>query len=245
VVAKYWDSHWTMKSDYKIGMDHWDAEVVIPVKSMRIRSPNAPGQAWRFLACRDWKYVAGRWNIYSSLTGGGGFPYPESYGGLVLDDRAPVVQLLSLNDLWAGRFGLTARLYNSTDRPITCIAAARVLRKDRVHSGRTVDWAKRQNPIHAVSKTLALRPGEAVTWTIPAKALPPLDVAKDKHNWYDMAFTVTGRDGSTVYYRAQRHFKKLAYKTKERPYSLPMRVAYNPVCSLNPLDFRLLLFTKQ
>jgi len=237
VNAKFWNGDWTIKSDYRRGMDHWDAEIVVPVESMFIRSDNAPGHVWRFLVCRDWirlldtdtnqKY----WRIYSSLTGWGAFPYPESYGALVLDDRAPVVQLLDLKDLYQGKFGLTARLANHTDRPIACLATARAFSQyaEGDRKGTTVDWLARDDPIHEAKRQITLKPGEETTWTIPPKALPPLGNGKDAPQWYDMVLGVTSPNGKTTYFRAQRHFRKLHYEAYVQPYELPLSVTYNPV----------------
>ena len=229
VVARYWDGHWVMKSDYQVGMDHFDAEVAIPVKTMRITRPNASGDCWRFLVCRDWKWLDGRWNIYSSLTGWGGFPYPESYGGLVLDEAAPVVQVLDVADLWQGKLGLAARLANPGSKPIECVATVKVFPKDAKLGDKAADWSSRPNPLVTESKSFALKPGEEAQWQLPAKDLPPLDVSKDKDGWYDLVLTVGSADGKKVFYRRQAHFRSREFKAKDRPYSLPMSVQYNPV----------------
>ncbi len=181
VTAKYWDAAtWEFKSDYRPGMDHWDLEVRIPLRSMRMKSPNRSGDCWLFLATRDWKGLvddAGRpqWNIYSSLTGNGGFISQENQFPLVLDDSAPVAQLLDISDLWKGRFGLKARFANTTAKPQTLTVLASVYDNSGYH-GRDKDWTEREGPLATQSKEFALKPGEAAEWAIHGTALPELAV---------------------------------------------------------------------
>lgn len=232
VSAKFWDANWTVKTDYKRGMDHWDMELKIPVSSMGIKSPNRSGQTWRFLVCRDWKNLAtpeGKsiWNIYSSITGWGGFVYADSYAGLVLDDSSPVVQVLSLNELTQLKFGFTARIYNPTSRILQCKAVTKVF-KGAGQAVTTLDWTKRESAIFALSKSFTLKPGQEVQWRIPTKELPPLKQGW-KRAWYDMVFAVKSGEGKSTYYRIQRHFAKICYKARVKPYKLPLSVRYNPV----------------
>ncbi|MBS3763269.1 MAG: hypothetical protein KGZ25_08215, partial [Planctomycetes bacterium] len=237
VAAKFWNGNWTVKSDYERGMDHWDIELKIPVSSMEIKTENEPGQVWRFLACRDWKNMEtpdgrGIWNIYSSITGWGGFVYADSYAGLVLDDAAPTVQLVDIEPLWHGKLGFEARLHNPTDQPIKCNGIAKVffnMTEGAHRAGTDIDWTTRtEKPLRELSKKFELAPGESAIWKVPSKDLPALPKNK---RWYDMVLTVKSQDGKVTYYRAQRHFLEKTLKAKVRKYKLPLSVEYNPVRS--------------
>ncbi|MBM4031399.1 MAG: hypothetical protein FJ291_06380 [Planctomycetes bacterium] len=236
VTAKYWDADtWEFKSDYKPGMTHWDLEVRIPVKSLRMMGPNRSGDCWLFLATRDWKGLideksSPQWNIYSSLTGNGGFISQENQFPLVLDDSAPVVQLLDISDLWQGRFGFNARFANTTAKPQTFTALASVY-DNSGYQGRDKDWTEREKPLATQSKEFTLKPGEAVEWAIPAATLPELaaDPAKRAAPLHGFVFKVSRVGSATPLFVRQCDFAKLEYTARQVTPGYAMDIAYNPV----------------
>ncbi len=236
VTAKYWDAEgWEFKSDYKPGMDHWDLEIKIPVKSMRMKSPNASGQCWLMLATRDWKNLVDEqgkplWNVYSSLTGNGGFISQENQFPFILDDSAPVVQLLDLGDLCNGQFGFRARFANTTGKPQTFTALASVY-DNTAYQGRDQDWSLREKPLATQSRTFTLKPGEAADWVLPATALPALtgNEAKRIVPLYGFVFNVSREGSATPLFVRQCDFNKKAYTGKATAGGYPMDIAYNPV----------------
>lgn len=236
VTAKYWDAtDWQFASDYKVGMDHWDMEVKIPVRSMRMKSPNRPGDCWLFLATRDWKNLIdpnGKaiWNIYSSVTGNGGFISQENQFPLVLDASAPVVQLLDIGGLCRGEFGLTARFANTTAAPQTFTARASVYDNTGVQ-GRDQDWALRGSPLASQQRQITLKPGESLVWNVPGTALPVNAPGKDKPiGCYGFVFKVS-RPGSAVplFVRQCDFVKTGEYRARAAGAGYPMAAAYNPV----------------
>lgn len=236
VTAKYWDAAtWEFKSDYRRGMTHWDLEVKIPVRSMRMKGPNRSGDCWLFLATRDWKGLvddAGRnlWNVYSSLTGNGGFISQENQFPLVLDESAPAVQLLDISDLWRGRFGFKARLANTTRKPQAFTARASVY-DNTGYQGRDKDWAEREKPLATHSKELSLAPGESAEWAIPGAALPDLaaDPAKKAAPLYGFVFKVSRAGSPTPLFVRQCEFVQREYTAREVAPGYAMEIAYNPV----------------
>ncbi|MBM4035686.1 MAG: hypothetical protein FJ291_28435, partial [Planctomycetes bacterium] len=228
VTAKYWDADtWEFKSDYKPGMTHWDLEVEIPARSMRMRSPNRSGDCWLFLATRDWKWLidekgSSHWNIYSSLTGNGGFISQENQFPLVLDDSAPVVQLLDISDLWKGRFGFKARFANTTARPQSFTALASVY-DNSGYQGRDKDRSEREKPLAMQSKQFTLRPGEAVEWAIRGAALP-----EPAAQLYGLVFKVSRAGSATPLFVRQCDFTKLEYTAKQVARGYAIDIAYNP-----------------
>ena len=234
VIAKYWDGNWQMKSDYEIGMDHFDAEIIVPVASMRMQSPNASGDCWRFLACRDWKRLVDErgesiWNVYSSFTGWGGFSRPENHASLVLDDTAPVVQLLDIAPLWQGKLGFEAALGNPGAVPVECKAEVVVLANPATAPGTQEDWFDRDGALVSEAKTITIPAGGTATWSFAPKELPPLEPASRGSPSYDFAFRVTMGGGKALVYRRQCSFRKVEYTAKTVEYELPMSVRYNPV----------------
>jgi len=238
VTAKYWDAEgWEFKSDYKPGMDHWDLEIKIPVKSMRIKGRNESGQCWLVLPTRDWKWLVDeqgklQWNIYSSITGNGGFISQENQFPLVLDSAAPVVQLLDLGGLCNGQFALKARFANTSAQPQTFTAVASVY-DNTAFQGRDQDWTLRDNPLVSQNRAFTLKPGESAEWVIPASALPELkvDPVKKLAAVYGFVFKVSRPGSALPLFVRQCDFTRQAYTGKQDTPGYPMDIAYNPVRS--------------
>ncbi|MFQ6097016.1 MAG: hypothetical protein ACE5O2_04755, partial [Armatimonadota bacterium] len=167
---------------------------------------------------------------FSSLTGNGGFISQENQLPLVLDPTAPVVQLVDLSALCAGRFGLKARFANTTARAQKFTAEACVY-DNTGFAGRDQDWTLRERPLIRKTRDFTLKPGETASWVVPVSALPELEVgpAKRAKAVYGFAFKVSRPESAVPLFVRQRDFVRRDFRAKTSDPGLPMGLAYNPV----------------
>lgn len=131
-AGTFWRTEgWVYRTDYQPGMDHWDFELAVPVKSFGMSRGNLAGDVWRFLTCRNWRNITldgkKEWILYSSIGATSGFYYADAYAPLVLDENALAVQVTDLKQLTAASFGLTVTVRNPTNKPVQCVATAKAL----------------------------------------------------------------------------------------------------------------------
>lgn len=111
-TIEVWDGDWQFQNTLSKGW--WNAEASVSLESLGATAEDLKNE-WRVNVCRSWQQPL----IYSSWGSGvGGFANRDTMVRVQWDDEAPVVQMISLGDLYAGRPQVIAAIRNPGVRPI-------------------------------------------------------------------------------------------------------------------------------
>jgi hypothetical protein len=144
-----WRPGWKMGS--KIHADFWEIEIAIPRQSLDLEQPNAVGDLWSVLLCRNWKRTG--WNQSAVPCSLSEFQMPTDQPIVVLHDGA-FARLEDVAGLFEGRLHTQLALGNSGKQPAKISATLRV----------TED--KAAVAAFEETRTFVIAPGQSDRWRI-------------------------------------------------------------------------------
>ena len=170
-----WRGNWQIKNI--VSGDHWDCEIALPWKDVRL--PGSPlGKTIGLRICRDWKRSIGAVQTEWSPLGGTYTAIP-TMPRVTWSAKAPVVQVLQLQDAPDQPVNIGLKITNPTNVPLKVLSQ--------------IDLVP-QNSAHTQSrKIIDVAPGKSQEIHINSPALADELIATH--------ITVTSPNGNSVYYK--------------------------------------------
>jgi hypothetical protein len=138
-----WNGKWEIKNNIDTKKNRWDSEIAIKWEDLGVKpGTDMSGKDIGLIISRNWKnpWEQSVWLPCSN------FVDPTTYPRLRIDNKAPVVQLDSMGDIFKGKFDLKLNVINPSNAKIDY-----ALELDMVHS---------DMPTTNVKKNLSVEPGK-------------------------------------------------------------------------------------
>jgi len=168
-----WRPGWKIGS--KIHDDFWDIEIAIPRKALDLEQPNAVGDIWSVLLCRNWKSTG--WNQSALPASLSEFQMPSDQPVVVLHDGA-FARLTDVAGLFAGRLHTELALGNSGKLPAKVSVTLRVAGE------------KAEAPVFEETREFVIEPGQTDQWNLNKEGM----LAAGKTYLYHIRATQEGID---------------------------------------------------